>query len=752
MHTWVPLFSRELALLAVLSALGSGLAALMPRELDPGIRWALAPAFGLASALCVTMTVLWLMPANSSWWLLIALPIASLAFAAWYGKRGPPESDPPMWRLDWRSAVQLALVAVVILAAFNRPLAEARTVGPMGYSIGDASGYVETADGARTESLRVAAHANRPPYTDLALGYYRAYASGYQEIGFDAVAADMDAMLGLGATQTYSPFVIALVAIAGMGMFAAVRMVTGTRSWAAVLAGVLAGGAFWLELFVEGSEGAIDGLALLTPLLVAGYLALRHRRVVDYVLFAVLAAGLQTAYPLFIPPVVIGGGAVLAVLGVLRWRGRSLRWRGVGRAAVLLTGILVLAAAFTPVAFARNVRYWHAILTGAQSFAGLPVYDLPAGLLPSWLLQTRNFYVLPQSFEARPIVASLLIPAAMIGVIYVALRRRTLTLGVAAIAAAATLLAYYVLHHDHCTYCEQRNLLVVSPLLTVIFAIGLAVLADAKSLGRRVAAIAIGVVALLSAAQQTRVEDRLLTQAAYYLEPSTRAVLGHIPHVRACALAIEGFEQTMKPWMELPLVYDAARETTGSPPSIVNQVTTSGSLDYILGPQPPGPQFDPHYRFVLTRLGAVQTPRRTVYRDGPVALQARVDPIDALVTGGVVVAFARSDPRGEAWIQGPLSLLVSGARNGQRVWVDINTSVTSSATVRSVPRSELRHRGATLNVCVPAPRTGASRLVTIDFAVALVPQPPPIGEQFGVAPPPRGLRLDSLRALSKRCW
>jgi hypothetical protein len=417
-----------------------------------------------------------------------------------------------------------------------------------------------------------------------------------------------------------------------------------------------------------------------------------------------------------------------------------------------LVVVLVLAAAFTPVAFARNVRYWHAILTGAQSFVGLPTYDLPAGLLPSWLLQTRNFFVLPQSLQASALVASILIPAAMIGVIYVALRRRPLTLGGAAIAAAAILLATYVLRHDHCTYCEQRNLLVVSPLLTVIFGVGLALLAGTRRTGPRLAAVVIGIATLLGVARQTQIVDRLLTQGAYYFEPATRAALSHVPRVPAGVLVIEGFAQTPKPWMELALVYDAARETAGSPPSIVNQVTTSGSLDYIMGPQPPGPQFNANYRFVLTRLGAVKTQRRTLYRDGPVALQERVHLLDALVTGGVEVAFARTDPSGKAWVQGPLNLLVSGAANGERVWVDVETRITSSATVRRAPGTRVRRRGSSLSVCVPASAPGALRPLTIGFVVALVPQPPPPGQQFGVPPPSQGLQLISIRVTATECW
>ena len=77
MSVWITLLWRELVVLALLGALGSGAAALLHPATDRASRWALAPAYGFAIATCVFTTTIWRAPANKSGWLWALLAIAS---------------------------------------------------------------------------------------------------------------------------------------------------------------------------------------------------------------------------------------------------------------------------------------------------------------------------------------------------------------------------------------------------------------------------------------------------------------------------------------------------------------------------------------------------------------------------------------------------------------------------------------------------------------------------------------------------
>ena len=90
---------------------------------------------------------------------------------------------------------------------------------------------------------------------------------------------------------------------------------------------------------------------------------------------------------------------------------------------------------------------------------------------------------------------------------------------------------------------------------------------------------------------------------------------------------MEGFGQTPKAALEDPAVYAAARYAAGGEPSLPTENSDNSGLSYMLGPRPAGNQFDPHYRLVLTRLAAIDSGRRTLYRDGPVALEQRSWPL-----------------------------------------------------------------------------------------------------------------------------
>ncbi len=152
----------------------------------------------------------------------------------------------------------------------------------------------------RAESLH-AAESQHGPFTDATIERWTAQAVTFQELGPDTVAANLGALLHLRTTSLFAPYVIVIILIGALGAYAAVRQVTATRSWWAIVAGLLFAGPMFHSLFIDGSVAATSGLALLAPTLVAGWRALAGGRWMDCVLFALMIAGVQTIYPLFVP-------------------------------------------------------------------------------------------------------------------------------------------------------------------------------------------------------------------------------------------------------------------------------------------------------------------------------------------------------------------------------------------------------------------------------------------------------------------
>jgi hypothetical protein len=757
MHVWYALLARELVMFGFLLLVGLGPVTFLPARVDRASRVALAPAFGLAVAMCVLVTAVWRVPVDKSAWLLPLLAVVSVGIAAWRARNAAPAaSERAPWRIGKLAAAQLLLVAVVVLGSLNQPLVRRDSVGPVGYGVADAGGYVLQQDGMRRESIH-AAEREHPPWRDLTIQEWYGAASSYQQLGFDPVSADVAALLGLGASETYSSFVIALLLVGAFGAFAVVRVVTRSRSWAAPLAGALIGGPFFIQLFMDGSEGAIAGLVLILPLLLAGYFALRKRRLADLILFALLAAGLQTAYPLLVPPIALAGAIVLAVEGVRRLRRGAVRGTELARVVGALSGVLALAAVLTPVAFERNVRYWHAILNGSISFASFPQYDLPIGVIPGWLAQARDFYYLPhlEALTAQQTLNSIFVPLALVGAVGYGIWRHRGTAIAIPVAVVAGLLAYYTMEHNQCSYCVQRNLLVIEPLTVAGFGVGLAALLATNRRALRILGGAIAVVAIIAVGDKALDSSRREADAAYIFDRQTRSALAALPAPASASLQLEDFGQGPKAQMEDPLVYSAAYETLGRPPSIAAESDDNHGLQYLGGPRPVGVEFNPEYRYVLTRLAGIHTARRTIARYGPVALQERAQPLDALVTSGVDVALARNDPRGLAWVQNvPITVWVTGAPAIQRAWVQLQFQITTPGPVTvgrasGVP-TRVRRLGSDLLVCLAVPGRGTLRRAAVSLGFTSIPQPP-APEEYGIPDPPQGVRLAAVYALAHNC-
>ena len=275
--------------------------------------------------------------------------------------------------------------------------------------------------------------------------------------------------------------------------------------------------------------------------------------------------------------------------------------------------------------------------------------------MPGWLAQTRDFYYLPHldALTAQQTLNSIFIPLLLIGVIaFGIVRHRAAAIAIPVVAIAA-LLAYYTMVNNQCSYCVQRNLLIVEPLTVAGIGVGVAALLVANARVLRLLGAAVAVVALVAVGDKALDTSRRQADAAYVFDRQTRQALAAVPQSGSAAVELEGFGQGPKAQMEDPLVFSAAREVLGRPPSISAESDDNHGLQYLGGPRPAGPEFDPAYRYVVSRLGGIRTPRRTLARYGPIVVQERAQPLDALLTSGVDVALARNDPAGSAWCPCP---------------------------------------------------------------------------------------------------
>lgn len=749
-----------------MAAIGSGPATFLPERFDRVARWALAPVFGLCVGVCVTVTLVYAFPTGDTGWVVIVLAVASVVLAWWHtGPRTGGRGSPGWFRTAAerpfasrrspaivRDGLQVGVVVVVILVSFNYPLTLRHTVGPDGgYSIADTTGYVSETNGEERDSIHQAERLHTP-FADLATFYWAGYAANDQQLDVSALESNVNVLLGLGSTDTDSPFLIAVLLIGALGVFAVVRAAIRRPTWAASLAGCLFAGPLFVEMFMDGSQGAIVGSAVLTPVVALGYEALRYRRTPTLVLFALLVAGLQTVYPLFLPAVVIGGLITIAVVVVRRLsRGRPSLGE-VGLAIGQLAGVVALSALFTPVAFERNLRYWIGLLNGSFALSGLPAYVLPFNVIPGWVLQSREFYGLVNlgSASTGQFLAAAVVPALIVSVIAVGVIRHRAAAVMLAVATGAALLAYYTWSNRNCGYCVQRNSIPIAALAIPAIGIGLATIAAMRGHAGVVASLVVGAVILVAIGHEGVVERQREAQGSYMLEPQNRQALAALPP-RAGPVELEGFGQGPAPPMELPLVYNLVDERTHGDVSQPTATDDARGLFYLGGIQPLGPSFSPDYRYVLTRLAGIVTLRRVLARYGPIALEQRVQDLDVTITGGVAVAAARFDPSGTAWVSNVLRFLVVGGRRRRPAWISLFFEKT--VPVKVVPNPDVvsvGELGTALRICLRAPAAPLARgaSVKLDFTAVPAPLPP---EHYAAPFPPRGVKLVSMDASATSC-
>jgi hypothetical protein len=758
-HLWVEIAARELGALAVLFAMGIGPASFLGRRFDVAAKLAMAPALGLCLGTCVFTTLIWFTAAKHTSWLVPVIAAASIAIAVRRSlTAGRPSSQGrgPRGRLRAWDAAALVGVCLVVAAPLSYTLHERDSVGPTGYLILDTDGYTATADGMEQLSLR---QAERPAseHVSFVHKFWSTLARGHVNIDASPLAANLELFFGLHATDTQSLFLIVFLVTGALGAFAAVRYLAPEPGWVAPLGGVLFGGPLFLQLLADGSQAATCGLAVLMPLAAVAIDSVREQRLASLALLALLASGLMALYPLWFPGVVLAGAIALGALALARLRDGRLPWSTVRRALLLLAGVAVLTILLDVVSFTRDLRYWVDTLAG-ESLEGKPIYDLPLAVLPGWVLQTRQFYVLqsppldylPNLSQAAVVelLGEAILPALLIAVILFGLWRYRRGLILVAIVAVFAALAEYGGAAHKCPYCVDRDTLPSAPTSIVLLMLGLGALAVAGHRWMRWSAIAIALATLVAVGAQTWTERQLFAAEAYYLGGDERTLVSDLPS-HAGPVELEGFGENSeleRAVAELPLVYYLTYEHNHSEVSLPTEFYNYNSLAYFGGPHPGDPDFTPDYRYVLTRLGGVQTDRRVLARAGPLALEERSGPLDATVTSGLALPSVRQDARGRPTVVETLHLLVVGGSRAP-AWVLLRFHTLSAATAVSQPGLRVKEDPDELSVCLPARGMAPARKATLQISGTLYPGPLP-KEEFAFFEPPEGITLTTLLATS----
>ncbi|HEV7528651.1 MAG TPA: hypothetical protein VGO29_07120 [Solirubrobacteraceae bacterium] len=759
MHIWTDLLARELALFVILLALGSGPAAYLSGRFDPAARFALAPVLGFCLGTCATTTLVEFVPAGKSYWVVLALALASMGLAVrrYAASRASATSRRG---LGMKGVAQLAAVCLAVAGPLTYTLHQRHTVGPAAYYFTDVDNFVAEQDGAQTESIATAraawtdhAHAGKK-FSDLTRYQWAFLAHFDANLDATPLDANVNALLGLGATETFSPFLVVLLLMGALAAFAAVRYATRSRTWMSVLAGALIGGPVFIELWFDTFQAAITALGLVIPFALLGSEVLRSRRVPNLLLLALISGALLSVYSLFIPMI-----AVTAVV-VLAWRAHAIRRSGaelrplVKPVATRIGVLIVLAALLNLVGLTRDVHYFQAILRNQVPLPRVS-YHLPVEIMPGWLLQTREFWNLSSlgTADFKQLVLGAFLPVVFLVFIAIGVRRHRPALALVALAGVCALTAEYsYASREACTYCAERDLLPVVPILIVLLTLGLSMfLGMPRRRARLVGAIGV-VLVVVSVGQRARVELQRFSDSAYFLDSANRSVLDHVPD-RPRAIQMEGYGESVSAQAEQPLVHHLLDERFPGKVSIALGSNLYNGTEYLnFGvPESPGPAFDPTYDYVLTRLAGVDTDRQVVVRSGPIALERRTRALDVLTYSGIEVPLARLDSSGTAWVQTalPLLLYVVGPSHGP-TWVKLTFRSNTAVSLAPGSRARARRHGDNLVTCVPVTGTAPVRQAAVQVA-APAASPPIPPEEFPPVVPQESVALSAMQAVEGSC-
>lgn len=720
------LLTRELAYFVVLTAVGAGFTSFLPRRIGAGTRLAFAPAFGLAVGTGLLTTVSYIVALDGAlWFVLLPLGVVSVAVALRRGDALP----------SLRDLAQFALVTGLVFAIFNLPLHKRRSDGPIAYLVHDAPGYVHCIEG-------FAHHTTREPLTFgdegsafgpnpgpdawkplWNLGTRYCWYFEFQHSASMMIPAAVASSLGWYSWQALSPWMVAMVMVAGVAALGLFRVVTRSNGWLGAAAGAAAAGAPLFQPYLDGSSGILSAIALVPAVVAVVLLAVEE---VDWrvtALLGLLLAGMQTVYP-EVGVVVLAGTA----LWILARFVRQLRLHGKFAATVRSATPHLLLIAVLALAVFPRATLW---LWGNAKFAkaaatadSLPDYLMAPKYIVGWVFQTRDFYTFVSGGAdgfAQMMVGTALPVALLIVTLYGALRIARVRI-VLAVVAAAALQALYLNRTTGCTYCVDRSFLPIMPLVGVGLAVGLGTLAMAPGRGRReLAGFLAGLFVLAAGASVVSLENRAIRGA--YMPPADVRTIASTVHSKVdTTLAVEGWSQTpWFAWSENATMYAAVTQATKQRVSIVATSSEFGGYGYLRTRPPGDPSYTPDYRYVVTRFNALDDGRVLIRRTRYASLKRRAGEFDALVARGVAVDNYLRDTEGTPMLMpepvaGPLTFHVS-AKSSRRAYVRLwlGSPGLRPTTRRAVARDT---RDGQSYVCMPVSGTGAGRVVELHFPAA----------------------------------
>jgi hypothetical protein len=232
-------------------------------------------------------------------------------------------------------------------------------------------------------------------------------------------------------------------------------------------------------------------------------------------------------------------------------------------------------------------------------------------------------------------------------------------------------------------------------------------------------ALAAVALTLLSTGYALRSERLRFVEQSYFLDGSARTLVSKIPH-GAGETALEGFDEGAHAPIEQFLIYELLDEQIWGKVSLPDDVNDNNALGYMHTHSIPGPQFDPRYTYVLTRMAGVSTQRQVVARDGAIALERRSGSLDVLVDSGLsVAAAARDDPDGRAYVNplgaGNVEFVVTGGSGEGPAYVGLRLVLPSPQplAVTSATGVHVHQTGKVVEVCVQTIGRAPVRVATV---------------------------------------
>lgn len=773
------LFLKEIVLLVALTGVGAGLAAHLRSDKLPGVcRLAIAPALGLAVSAPVLMSLNFFVPLRHALWFAV-LPAAAVSLAvalrALRMEGGPRVTLPPP-----RQLAQLAVIGAALFFALNHTIDVRNSHGPIGYGIFDGPGYITYIQGytdftnekplaepAPNDDVQRPAGIGWGDAWDISLRY--GWALKFQHTAAQTVPAVVGGAAGWPPWQMLTPFMVVLLMIGALGVYALTVTFGGRRAeWPGVLAALAFAGPVTFQVFIDGSAGLLSGLALLPAIFVVGLRALEVPRKTLTVLLGAMLAGLQAVYPELLALPAAAAVLVVLALGVHRRRlgrlTRSIALRAVGHLSLLGASALLLSPRTAP----WTLNYLYDQISRQTLFGGLIEYDMGIEYLPGWLAQTREFYsfaIGPQ--QELPVLVGLVLPIVLIGVAAFGVRRFAWSRLLLAFLVVVAAQAYLTGRSLDCSYCTQRSLVALTPVIPVLVALGVAALATNGRRWGRYSAMVIGVTTVIAVGVTMEQSLSRATAGAYTGSTNLEPLASEVRQEVDGPLHLEGFAAPpFWAWAEQPTTYAAMNQATDQRLSTVATYNDYGGFTYTQTRPVGHPVYTPRYRYVLTRFGSLDSGREEIARRGPLRLMRRATPFDVVVARGAAVDKESADPAGLAWVQssseqlgypqlgfeqGRLTFWIS-ALTPRRAFLrltlaappELSVTDPAGAVVRPLPEGRF-------DVCLPVQGSGGLRIQSVGL------EPPtgpllPSGEALDPVPrPAQAIRLDAALASSRPC-